>query len=142
MNIEEIPTYEELLQRCLDRVPNTLDKRQGSIIYDALAPCCVELAQIYIELSGIYEQVFIDTAVGEALDRLVNQNGLTRKEATNAIRKGEFNMVVPIGSRFSDGTYVYRVIENLFSNISKYALENSRVYIEKHEKQEIQKLVD
>lgn len=112
MNIEEIPTYEELLQRCLDRVPNTLDKRQGSIIYDALAPCCVELAQIYIELSGIYEQVFIDTAVGEALDRLVNQNGLTRKEATNAIRKGEFNMVVPIGSRFSDGTYVYRVIEN------------------------------
>ena len=112
MNIEEIPSYEELLQRCLDRVPNTIDKRQGSIIYDALAPCCVELAQMYIELSGIYEQVFIDTAVGEALDRLVGQNGLTRKAATNAIRKGEFNLVVPIGSRFSDGTYVYRVIEN------------------------------
>lgn len=53
--MNEIPTYEEILQRCLDRISNTIDKRQGSIIYDALAPCCVELAQMYIELSGIYD---------------------------------------------------------------------------------------
>lgn len=109
----EIPTYEELLQRCLDRIPNSFDKRQGSIIYDALAPCCVELAQMYVTLAGTYEQVFIDTAVGDALDALVKQNGLTRKEATKAIRKGEFNMIVPIGSRFSDGTNSYIVISNI-----------------------------
>lgn len=109
----EIPTYEELLQRCLDRIPNSFDKRQGSIIYDALAPCCVELAQMYVTLAGTYDQVFIDTAVGSALDALVKQNGLTRKEATKAIRKGEFNMVVPIGSRFSDGTNSYIVISNI-----------------------------
>lgn len=30
----------------------------------------------------------------------------------------------------ADSRYLYRVIENLFSNISKYALENSRVYID------------
>lgn len=30
----------------------------------------------------------------------------------------------------ADNRYMYRVIENLFSNISKYALENSRVYID------------
>lgn len=111
--MNEIPTYEEILQRCLDRVPNTLDKRQGSIIYDALAPCCVELAQMYIELSGVYEQVFIDTAVGEALDALVKQNGQTRKEATKALRKGEFNIVVPVGARFSDGEQTYIVKENI-----------------------------
>lgn len=111
--MNEIPTYEQLLQRCLDRVPNTIDKRQGSIIYDALAPCCVELAQMYIELSAIYDQVFIDTAVGSALDALVKQNGVYRKEATKAVRKGEFNLVVPIGSRFSDGTNSYIVISNI-----------------------------
>lgn len=111
--MNEIPTYEQLLQRCLDRVPNTIDKRQGSIIYDALAPCCVELAQMYIELSGIYDQVFIDTAVGSALDALVKQNGVYRKEATKAVRKGEFNLVVPVGSRFSDGTNSYIVISNI-----------------------------
>ena len=111
--MNEIPTYEEILQRCLDRIPNTIDKRQGSIIYDALAPCCVELAQMYIELSGIYDQVFIDTAVGEALDKLVEQNGVKRKDATYALRKGEFNMVVPVGNRFSDGENTYIVIENI-----------------------------
>lgn len=111
--MNEIPTYEEILQRCLDRVPNTLDKRQGSIIYDALAPCCVELAQMYIELAGIYDQVFIDTAVGEALDALVKQNGQQRKEATKALRKGEFNITVPVGARFSDGEQTYIVLENI-----------------------------
>lgn len=30
----------------------------------------------------------------------------------------------------ADSRYVYRVVENLFGNISKYALENSRVYVE------------
>jgi len=29
-----------------------------------------------------------------------------------------------------DSRYFYRIIENLFSNITKYALENSRVYID------------
>ena len=30
----------------------------------------------------------------------------------------------------ADNRYLYRVIENLFSNITKYALDNSRVYID------------
>lgn len=30
----------------------------------------------------------------------------------------------------ADNKYMYRIVENLFSNISKYALENSRVYID------------
>ena len=30
----------------------------------------------------------------------------------------------------ADSRYMYRIVENLFSNISKYALENSRVYID------------
>lgn len=111
--IDEIPTYEELLQRCLDRIPSTLDKRQASVIYNALAPCCAELAQLWIKLASTYDLVFVDTAVGEALDALVKQNGMTRKEATYALRKGEFNMVVPVGSRFSDGTLNYIVTENI-----------------------------
>ena len=30
----------------------------------------------------------------------------------------------------ADSKYMYRIIENLYSNISKYALENSRVYVD------------
>ena len=30
----------------------------------------------------------------------------------------------------ADSRYIYRVIENLYSNVSKYAMENSRVYVD------------
>ena len=120
--MNEIPSYEELLQRCLDRVPNTMDKRQGSIIYDALAPACVELAQMYITLSGVYDLVFIDSSVGSSLDALVKQNGLTRKNATKSLRKGEFNKEIPLGSRFSDGDNSY-IVKELISGFD-YLLES------------------
>ena len=31
-------TYESILQRMLDRIPDDMDKREGAVIYDALAP--------------------------------------------------------------------------------------------------------
>ena len=36
----------------------------------------------------------------------------------------------------ADNRYLYRVIENVFSNISKYALEGSRVYIKLEEQKD------
>lgn len=104
----EIPTSKDILQRMLDTVPNTFDKRQGSIIYDALAPAAIELAQMYAKMSNTFDLVFIDTAVDEYLDKLVEQNGITRKSATKAIRKGTFSKEITIGTRFSieDTTYV------------------------------------
>ena len=36
-------TYEGIMSRILARVPDTLDKREGSIIYDAVAPIAVEI---------------------------------------------------------------------------------------------------
>ena len=43
-------TFEVLLKRMLDRVSNSLDKREGSIIYDAAAPAANELQNAYINL--------------------------------------------------------------------------------------------
>jgi len=47
-------------------------------------------------------------------------------------RELDINMSYPENPVYinADNRYMYRVIENLFSNISKYALENSRVYID------------
>ena len=36
----------------------------------------------------------------------------------------------------ADSRYMYRIIENVFSNVSKYALENSRVYVDIIKKEE------
>lgn len=39
----EEQTYEAILQRMMDRIPDGMDKREGSIIYDALAPLRLSL---------------------------------------------------------------------------------------------------
>ena len=86
---EEI-TYEEILDRMLERVPDSMDKREGSVIYDALAPAAVELMQMYIELDTILQVTFADTSMGEFLDRRCAERGIIRNQATKAILKGEF----------------------------------------------------
>ena len=43
-------TEEVILQRMMDRVPSSMDKREGSIIHDALAPTAIEHQLLYIDL--------------------------------------------------------------------------------------------
>ena len=60
--------YRYILSRMLERVPDIMDKREGSVIYDALAPAAAELANMYIELDSVLNQTFADTATGRYLD--------------------------------------------------------------------------
>jgi uncharacterized phage protein gp47/JayE len=115
-------TYEDILDRMLERVPDGMDKREGSLIYDALAPAAVEIQLMYIELDGILREAFADTASRENLIRRAAERGVTPKAAVKAALKGEFtpaSLEIPLGSRFScnglhytvqektgDGTYV------------------------------------
>lgn len=106
-------TYEEILQRMLDRVPDDVDKREGSIIYNALAPAAFELAQMHIELDTVLEIVFANTSSGEYLDKRCAEMGIARKQATKAIRKGEFDTSIPIGAKFGIENLVFTVSENI-----------------------------
>lgn len=113
-------SYEEILPRMLEQVPEPLDKREGSVIFNALAPVAAELAQMYIELDGVVNLAFIDTSVDEYLDKLVGQMGIVRREATKAIKKAEFYnnenelMDIEIGKRFGIGELIY-VVKNRIS---------------------------
>ena len=40
----QVPGYEELMERVLARVPEGIDKREGSLIWTAVGPVCAELA--------------------------------------------------------------------------------------------------
>lgn len=99
--------FEDILERCLAKVPDWLDKREGSIIYDALAPACAELAQIYISLDVFADQTYLINATGDNLDNRVVDYGLSRNPATYAQRYATFVdvdgnlMEVDIGARFS-----------------------------------------
>lgn len=100
-------TFEYLIESALSRVPNTIDKREGSIIYDALAPACYELSEYYMRLRRLLQDTFAETANGQYLDLRIAEQGIKRFEATAAIKKGVFEtesgtpLAIEIGSRFS-----------------------------------------
>lgn len=106
------PTYEEIISRCLSKIDGKFDKSEGSFIYSAIAPACFEMAQIYVELENAENKYFADTAYGEYLERRARERGITRKDATKALRLGEFNISIPDGARFSieDITYVNKTL--------------------------------
>ncbi|QTH46542.1 baseplate J/gp47 family protein [Cohnella sp. LGH] len=115
----ELQTYYTILERMLDRVPDDLDKREGSIIYDALAPAAAELAQLYIDLDINYNLSFADSAAGDFLSRRTAEFGINRRAATKAIRKGLFfgsggvPLNVPIGSRYAIEELTYNVVTQI-----------------------------
>ena len=51
-------SYEELMEKKLDRIDDRRDKRQGSLIYDALAPNAAETAQFYADLDLLADRTF------------------------------------------------------------------------------------
>ena len=93
-------TKAEILAEMLAEVDNTLDKRQGSLIYTALAPVAWYLEGLALTLNQIQEAANVLTATGSDLDYLVANRGLTRTAATAAVRKGTFDAAVPPGSVF------------------------------------------
>jgi len=116
-------TYEVILQRMLDAVPQNLDKREASIIYNALAPAAVELQNMYIEFDWILNQSFADTAQREYLIKRCVERGIVPEEATKAILEGTFNIDVPIGSRFSLDNLNYQTIEKLSNGVFQMECE-------------------
>lgn len=103
----EAQTYNAILARMLSRIPDNVDKREGSIIYDALAPAAAELSQMFNVLDNNNTLYFADTASGEYLARRTAEHGVNQRSATAAKRLGLFYasdnapMDVPIGKRFS-----------------------------------------
>ena len=106
-------TYEDILKRMLNRVSADLDKREGSILYDALAPAAMEMQMMYTELYAVLNELFADTAGREYLVRRAAERGLTPKASTYAVLKGEFDVDIPIGSRFSLETLNYVAVERI-----------------------------
>ena len=92
MSYSDDNTFEKILDRCLanDRLVD-VDKRVGSVIYDALAPVCLELAEAYVKMDILEEQTYLMTATGNNLDKRVYDYGISRRKATRALRIAEFN---------------------------------------------------
>jgi uncharacterized phage protein gp47/JayE len=111
MSYSEGNSFDDIMSRCLShRLLNSVDKRVGSLIYDAMAPLALELAEAYVKMDIMQDQTFFMTATGDNLDRRVADNGLVRSDATKAQRTGTFKCykLLEDGSRAvdADGNYV------------------------------------
>jgi len=102
-----MPSFQAILTRMLALVSAARDKRQGSIIYDTLSPTAMELAQMNINIEIFKEQTYLLTATGINLENRAADHGITRKQATYAVRIAEMintdgnPLDLPVGSRFS-----------------------------------------
>lgn len=117
-------TYEEILQRMLGRVPNTLDKREGSLIYTALAPAAAELMQMAIEMENNQKEAYADTASRAYLIRRAKERGLKPYPATKAVIKAEITprgLLIENGSRFSLEDVIYVLVGKI--DESHYKME-------------------
>ncbi|SDT26264.1 Uncharacterized phage protein gp47/JayE [Paenibacillaceae bacterium GAS479] len=125
----EHQTYLAILERMLDRVPDEVDKREGSIIFDALAPAAAEMAGFYQELDIQYGLSFADTATGEFLTRRAAEHGVRRRPASTSTRIGKFYdsaeapMEVLLGSRFAASGIAYAVREREAAGVFRLEAE-------------------
>jgi len=125
--VYEHMTFDKIMQRMLDRIPNDVDKREGSIIYNALSPAAVELSQLYKEIDINWEQSYADKATGIPLERRTAEQGVNKKEASSAKRKGLFYgrdgqlVDIPLDARFSLEDLNYRAVERI--SVGQYVLE-------------------
>lgn len=124
MNFED-KDFKSILNRMLEKVPLNIDKREGSVIYDALAPCAYELAFMYLELFNFLQESFAVTASREFLIKKGIEIGIEPHQATKTVLKGVFNINVPIGSRFNLDDLNFIVTEKITENEFKLECETA-----------------
>lgn len=122
-------TYEYILTEALSKVPDNVDKREGSIIRDALSPCCYEAAKHILYLADIIEQTYIETANGLWLDGRVIEGGITRDPATYAKKLGVFKTQLDEPCQISIGQSFSTVGDTIlnYTAVQVYANEDGDV---------------
>lgn len=117
-------TFDYIMNRMLESVPDTVDKREGSIIYDALAPAAAELVKCYMELDVVMDETFVDTASLQYLMLRCKERGVAIQGETAAVIEGVFtppSVELSAGLRFNCDEVNYVVSEKI--SAGHYKLE-------------------
>ncbi|MDF7636918.1 baseplate J/gp47 family protein [Leuconostocaceae bacterium ESL0958] len=126
--------FDYFMQEHLQRVPDSIDKREGSVIYDALAPVSYNLAEMVHQFHNILLNTYTQTAIGEFLDYRAAERGIQRKLATNSIVTASFtdtdgnDFDIDIGTRFASigvNPVYYRASEKVSKGKFRLTAEQS-----------------
>ena len=126
INYVDLLKKEDIQNAQIEQYIAVLDKksqRLKKLIEDLVEASKVSSGNVKLNMEVINVKELLNQTVGEFEDKLEKKNLKIEMDLPNE------NVLIK-----ADNRYLYRVIENVFSNISKYALEGSRVYI-KLEKQ-------
>lgn len=113
--------YNYFLNKMLNAVPENIDKREGSVIFDAVAPAAMVMAQQSLNMAYYVRETYIKTAEGEFLDYRAVEHGTARYAATHTEVKAKMLdddqkplTNVNIGDRFAsigETPFFYKVIK-------------------------------
>ncbi|MGP1568492.1 MAG: baseplate J/gp47 family protein [Peptoanaerobacter stomatis] len=123
-------TFEEILNNMLDRANESVDKREGSVIYDSLAPASIELKYVYDAIRYLLLQEFAMTSEREYLILKAKEVGLEVFPAKKAVIKAEFKnsdneyIEIEINQRFSIEELNYVVTDRIEKGIYKLECED------------------
>ena len=115
---EKVKEYIDILDKKSQRLKKLTE--------DLVEASKVSSGNVKLNLENINIKELFNQTIGEFKDRFEEKNLIIETTIPND------NIKINADSR-----YLYRIIENLFSNITKYALEGSRVYIDIIEKEKI-----
>lgn len=122
INYVDLLKKEDIANEKANEYINILDnksQRLKKLTEDLIEASKVSTGNVSLNLEKINIVELIKQAIGEFEDKFQNKN----LQIIVNCQENEININ-------ADSRYMYRVVENLFSNIYKYALENSRVYID------------
>ncbi|MBR4845038.1 MAG: baseplate J/gp47 family protein [Bacteroidaceae bacterium] len=120
---KNIYTYENIQKLKMSVVPESLDTREGSVIWNAVAANSIEMALAFAQIAINQDNAFPDTANRAYLIRHCAMRGITPKSATSAVIHGKFLGDVvnktpynpPVGTRFTlqNTKLKYKVTEKI-----------------------------
>lgn len=122
INYVDLLKKEDIANEKANEYINILDnksQRLKKLTEDLIEASKVSTGNVSLNLEKINIVELIKQAIGEFEDKFQNKN----LQIIVNCNENEININ-------ADSRYMYRIVENLFSNIYKYALENSRVYID------------
>lgn len=117
--------FDTILDRMMSNVSDSLDKREGSVIYDALAPAALELANFYMALDMVMNEVFADTASYHYLIKRAAERHIFPEEETPAVCRMEVRPTdtkIALGDRFNLNDLNYTVTSIMDDRPGSYQL--------------------
>lgn len=121
-------TATAITQNVLKTVRSDVDKREGSIIYDAVAPLSFMVAAVLQMLKTALANTDLQTATGDWLDLFGADKGVYRKQATASRRiavASPLDTPLTVGARFETkaGLGLFWAIKSATENQGEYVVE-------------------